>query len=147
MRIELESPYKEVWSKGYVINHKKQGRKYLVLCDEKSRKKSCTLYARYLLAVKIGRFLNGDEQVDHIDNDKTNDAIENLQLLTKYQNIKKSVKKRERKHGSRFFVYSGCECEKCRATRKRWSLGWYERNKDAYNKKRREQRKILRKWR
>lgn len=41
-----------------------------------------TAYARYLLAVKIGRYLTEDEEADHIDNDGTNDSIDNIQILS-----------------------------------------------------------------
>ncbi len=39
------------------------------------------LYSRYLIEQKLGRSLKTEEQVDHIDGDKTNDSIENLQIL------------------------------------------------------------------
>jgi hypothetical protein len=46
-------------------------------------------YARYLMAVHLGRVLTAAEEVDHIDDDCTNDAIENLQILTPAQNRQK----------------------------------------------------------
>ena len=39
----------------------------------------------------LGRFLNKDEHVDHIDGDKLNDVIENLQILTPKENNIKAV--------------------------------------------------------
>lgn len=39
-----------------------------------------------------GRILTESEEVDHIDGDKTNDDIDNLQILTKSENRKKHAK-------------------------------------------------------
>lgn len=38
-------------------------------------------YARYLMEKHIGRKLNHNEEVHHIDEDKTNDVIENLEII------------------------------------------------------------------
>jgi len=46
-------------------------------------------YARYLMAVSLGRELTPEEQVDHIDNDKLNDDLSNLQILTIAENNQK----------------------------------------------------------
>ncbi len=82
--IKLEYPYSEIWKKGYIVVNP-EGRRTLILFNS-SDDRTSTQYARYLLAVKLGRFLNDDEQVDHKDNDKTNDNINNLRLLTKTEN-------------------------------------------------------------
>ena len=83
--IKLEYPYSEIWKKGYIVVNP-EGRRTLILFNS-SDDRTSTQYARYLLAVKLGRFLNDDEQVDHKDNDKTNDALGNLQILSKQENI------------------------------------------------------------
>lgn len=50
-------------------------------------------YARYLMSVHLGRELDRHrEHVDHIDNDQTNDVIENLQILTPEENNAKAGK-------------------------------------------------------
>jgi hypothetical protein len=54
--------------------------------------RSSTQYARYLLGVSLGRFLTEEETVDHIDNNKTNDSLDNLQILSKAENIIKAGK-------------------------------------------------------
>ena len=38
------------------------------------------------MASKLERFLSVTEHVDHIDNDKTNDDLSNLQILTPLEN-------------------------------------------------------------
>ena len=48
---------------------------------------------RYLMCVHLGYILPTELEVDHKDNDKTNDDFNNLQILTKEQNRIKEVKK------------------------------------------------------
>jgi hypothetical protein len=47
-------------------------------------------YSRYLMQEFLGRILLKEEKVDHIDNNKLNDVIENLQILSHLDNINKS---------------------------------------------------------
>lgn len=49
-------------------------------------------YPKYLMEEYLGRFLNDDETVDHINADFTDDRIENLQILTRAQNAAKAHK-------------------------------------------------------
>ncbi len=86
--IILSEPYSLDWSKGY-LNTNTEGRRTLTLYNSNANRSS-TQYARYLLSVKLGRYLTKDEEVDHIDGDKTNDSISNLQILGKKQNRQKS---------------------------------------------------------
>lgn len=87
-RIKAEYPFNKYWL--YVVWHRKENRNQanLVLI-ENTKERTTMSYARYLMSVKLGRFLTTNEQVDHIDNDKTNDTIENLQILTPLENKKK----------------------------------------------------------
>lgn len=48
---------------------------------------------RVLMENKIGRLLGRDEHVHHIDEDKSNDAIENLELLAAGEHTKRHHKK------------------------------------------------------
>lgn len=93
-KIELEYPYSKDWEKGYLVVNK-ENRRTLILykgINGNDQKRNSTQYARYKLAVNLGRYLTKDETVDHIDNDKTNDDIENLQILSRCDNIHKSQK-------------------------------------------------------
>lgn len=54
-------------------------------------------YARYLMSLHIGRELTPEEEVDHVDDDHTNDVIENLQILTPEQNREKQNRLRRRR--------------------------------------------------
>lgn len=49
-------------------------------------------YARYLMCIKEGRWLNRDEHVDHIDDNRLNDTIDNLQILSQAENNSKNSK-------------------------------------------------------
>lgn len=80
MILSLESPFKEVWRKGY-LRKGKDGRKRVDLVSWPHARTTVS-YARYLLSVKLGRLLTENEEADHIDQDKTNDSLENLQVLT-----------------------------------------------------------------
>ena len=87
-RISGEFPYDNYWL--YIVFHRKENRRMAVLILKENRKIRTTIsYARYLMAIKVKRFLLENEEVDHIDNDKTNDDITNLQILSKEENIKK----------------------------------------------------------
>lgn len=44
----------------------------------------------------MGRYLLDDEHVDHIDNNKKNDEISNLQILTQKQNNEKEASLRKK---------------------------------------------------
>lgn len=46
-------------------------------------------WARYLMQEYIGRELTQEETVDHINRDKTDDRLENLQILTRSEHAKK----------------------------------------------------------
>jgi len=51
-------------------------------------------YHRYLMEQEIGRKLEPDEVVHHINKDKTDDRIENLQLLTDHDHRSLHMKER-----------------------------------------------------
>lgn len=132
-RVIAEYPYDKYYL--YVIFHNKEKRRYanLIPIDKNLGLKRKTMsYARYLMSVKECRILNKDEHIDHKDNDKTNDDINNLQILTLKENNIKEAKRRgkkivvlkcpncgkifERRKGNTHLVkngiYTGC-CRKC----------------------------------
>lgn len=75
---------------GYKQVHS-NGRTYVYLWNRKTDKRKLISLARYRMSVKLGRFLSRHEHVDHKDEDKTNDRIKNLQILTPAQNNRKTV--------------------------------------------------------
>ena len=87
--IKLEPPYSNDWSRGYLVTNSER-RRTVILYNSDSHRSSVS-YARYLVSVDKGRYLTEFEQVDHIDNDKTNDVLTNLQILSPIENIQKSA--------------------------------------------------------
>lgn len=90
MKITLQTPYKEDWKFGYLVINP-ENRRTVILFNNKNNRSSVS-YARYQLAIKLQRYLTNNEFADHIDNDKTNDDINNLQILTRKENNLKSNK-------------------------------------------------------
>lgn len=89
----LKHPYKGYI--GYKVFHRKENRFYVCMVNKKDRLKRKTIsLARYKMSVFLGRKLLPTEHVDHIDGNKTNDKLNNLQILTQKQNNLKSIKER-----------------------------------------------------
>lgn len=87
-REDAKYPYNDYYI--YKIFHSKEKRFYALLIHKYDKTRTTISYARYLMSVHIGRFLSKDEEVDHINEDKCDDRIENLQILSKSDNIKKN---------------------------------------------------------
>jgi hypothetical protein len=86
---QADYPYNEY--KLYKVFHQKEQRWYAQLVKTNGERTTVS-YARYLMSVKLKRFLTDKEEVDHKDDNKQNDDINNLQLLTKKENNEKSQK-------------------------------------------------------
>ena len=86
MKIKLEYPY-DTYKHGYIVVNS-ENRKNVILYNSKDDRTTVS-YARYLMSVKLKRRLTDNEEVDHINNDKTDDSIENLQILSREENLKK----------------------------------------------------------
>lgn len=87
-KIKLEYPFNQRWKYGYLVTNP-EGRRNVILYNSHQDRTTIS-YARYLMSVHLGRFLEEHEHVDHIDGDKTNDTIENLQILTLAENNRKA---------------------------------------------------------
>ncbi|KAM9950982.1 hypothetical protein ACTFIT_009739 [Dictyostelium discoideum] len=69
------------------------------------------------MSVKLGRLLSPNEQGDHIDEDRTNDDISNLQILTAEENRIKSERYRRllKEKGGVYFDFN---CPLCGAPKR-----------------------------
>lgn len=65
-------------------------------------------YARHLMELKLGRQLETEECVDHIDGDQLNDDIDNLQILTKGQNSSKQFDDKGTRKGIDEYICPNC---------------------------------------
>jgi hypothetical protein len=84
MKLEKQLPFNEFDC--YKIFHKKEGRWQVCVVDPLAKKRTTILYSKYLISIKEKRMLNKGEQVDHIDGNKLNDSVENLQIVTGEEN-------------------------------------------------------------
>lgn len=72
---------------------KKSGRYMVKLVNKVSKEKRNITKARYLMENFLKRKLNRYETVDHIDKNKTNDVLENLQVLSLSDHAKLDAKR------------------------------------------------------
>jgi hypothetical protein len=72
----------------FCIN-KTSGRMQAFIYTDEGR--TCTFRSRYLMQIHLGRFLDSEEDVHHKDEDKTNDVIDNLEVIDhrKHANLHK----------------------------------------------------------
>lgn len=132
----VDPPFNEAWTAAYLIKNR-ENRKMICLCN--GDKRTTIAYARYLMAVKLGRMLTADEQVDHIDNDKTNDAIENLQILAPAANRKKYRDTQvEAPHGTYRRYKHGCRCDACIVAFREYQKAYYHK----HHTKRKEEERV-----
>lgn len=101
----LDTIYRTVASYG-----KRNGRKSIQIFWNKKDRTKMSL-ARFKMQQSLKRKLLKSEQVDHIDEDKTNDDISNLQILS----IKKNVEKNHLHRGNRIGEdkYGNFNCKFC----------------------------------
>lgn len=92
MKIEIQYPFIN-YKAAYLVTNKEPRRNVILVKEDNT--KTTISYARYLMSIHLGRFLTKEEHVDHIDNNKMNDCIENYQILSKLENNRKASKGRK----------------------------------------------------
>lgn len=80
MKIECKYPFTEDFDSAYLV--RSQGRNIVCLYSTVTKQRSSMSYARYLMSTHLGRELDITEHVDHINNIKDDDRIDNLQILS-----------------------------------------------------------------
>ena len=99
MKIELSEYFKYDFKCGYLFVNNK-GRRVVELVHRNSTKsnpiKRFISYAKYLWISNNKREVPEGYEVDHIDGDKTNDNIENLQVITGRENRIKAFEDNDR---------------------------------------------------
>ena len=84
MLIDLEEPFRSNWRYAY-LGFSTENRRMVYLFNSENDRTTIS-FARYLMTCKLGFFIPEGYEVDHINDDKTDDRIENLQVLTKEDN-------------------------------------------------------------
>jgi len=86
-------------------------RKFMVIVRDDGSKSTIS-YARYLMLLKTP--LKDNEDVDHIDEDRTNDSEDNLQVLTHIENTAKTKRhlSKGRRTETRWCGFCGKEIQK-----------------------------------
>lgn len=108
MKIEIDGPYKELYRAAY-LRESRDGRKRVDLFNSNSDRTTVS-YARYLMSCHLGRVLTPQEEVDHINGNRSDDRFENLQVLLKEVHRKKTTKEGpKRKEASLCCAFCGVE--------------------------------------
>lgn len=107
MQITLSYPFNTYWSKAY-LRKNREGRNVIDLYKNDKERKTIS-YARYLLSVKLGHEIPSGYEVDHIDNDKTNDDMNNLQAISSQEN----KLKQQWNYVLNIQNVFGCSCANC----------------------------------
>lgn len=92
MKASTQHPFKGFKAYGPYLS-KTENRRVIVLVpinESDNLKRTTISYARFKYSQKIGAPVSKEFEVDHIDNDKLNDELSNLQLLAKADNTRKS---------------------------------------------------------
>lgn len=101
MRYNCEFPFSGYYTKYF---YSKEGRYRIII--NKGPNAIYMNFARYLMCVHLGRILDESEQVHHKDENRTNDVIDNLEILSDVDHGKIH-------HGEKEFVdLTCCNCMK-----------------------------------
>lgn len=97
MKIDVIDIYKSKYKSAYLVLHEKGDKRKRVYLIGFDGKRKGMLYARYIWEMHNNRELPEGFTIDHIDEDKTNDSIENLQILSLIDNMRKNVEVRTKR--------------------------------------------------
>lgn len=88
-----DTPFREYKIYGPYL-HSKMNRHMVFLIHLVTKKRTSMSYARYLMCVAQKRWLNFNEEIDHIDDNRLNNDLSNLQILTPKDNRVKNSRGR-----------------------------------------------------
>lgn len=88
-KIDIQYPFTTKYDCAYRVSS--QGRNTVVLYKTVTKERTSISYAKYLMSIHLKRWLTKDEHVDHINNNKMDDRIDNYQILTLAENNQKQA--------------------------------------------------------
>ena len=136
MVITLEEPYSSLYRKGY-LRLSKDGRNRIDLVNS-DKDRTTISYARYVMCVNLGYILSKDYEVDHIDRDKNNHDISNLQVLSVEEHRQKNSKEMTTGRACTIVVCDYCSKELSRENRTLKYSRYYCDNFCKWSKQRQE---------
>lgn len=104
----IDGKNKYIGCKIYITTNYKQGFRKSVSIYKDSVFIKCMSYARYLVETEMNLNVPEGYEVDHIDGDKTNDVIENLQVISSDMN-----KLKEKYETEKFKIFVRLICPYC----------------------------------
>ena len=91
MNLELEYPFSEDWDRASLLSEivkpNLELRKF-VYCNADDKKTKRIIYSKYLMSVHKGRYLEDDEHILYINGDRTDDRIDNYEVVSWSEYIK-----------------------------------------------------------
>jgi hypothetical protein len=87
VKIITEAPFAEF--DGYEVFHTRMGRGQVCLRNPKTGARKTLLRSKYRMSVHIGRILEAHEQVDHVDGNRGNDDLYNLEIVSRLENLRR----------------------------------------------------------
>jgi hypothetical protein len=88
-KIEIEYPFIEMYDSAYKVTS--QGRNTIILYKTGTKERTSIRYAKYLMSIHLKRLLTKEEHVDHKNDNKLDDRIENYQILSLADNNRKQA--------------------------------------------------------
>lgn len=64
---------------------RKDGRQHIICVNLISKSRKTISYPKYIMEIHLGRYLNEDETVDHIDRNYSNNELTNLRVIARTQ--------------------------------------------------------------
>lgn len=105
---QIAEPY--VFKRAHKQLDTRTGRLYVRVFDFNNRRLT-TSYSRHVYQIALGRRLIQSEEIDHIDNNHTNDVFSNFQILSRKQNTDKAALSRGYRVGDD--MYGTYVCPHC----------------------------------
>ena len=90
MKIDISDYYKNKGFDVVYVNTNKEPRKVATLRNNTTKEMHSMSYAKYVFTSFYCCEINEGYEIDHINNNKMDDRIENLQVISKTDNIRKS---------------------------------------------------------